>query len=397
MMTWMFPLLKPKKLAEVTEQILHEVPDAPLDLITERIENTADFEFLLEMIRKTPPEGVIELAQNLTVAEVDTLSFRFCEVPRDLRRNTIAIIQERWKPRYAEIAWRQFQYHFRDQDVARFVVMGLEKTEVPGFGDNEAAHMIRLISSGEPAEQIAGLLASREQPFRTSLDKLRITENSPLGVELLKNYLLKASSKTYLELEDQEFIQYALGLMNAEYQPDYLKAVNRYLSTVPQSNYQEYVMLHIYRSLGHPDDSFSRVHGLDPENLERFRRWLNFRIMSEFFEAAGYSDRFQFWKQFADDLHKVRCITVKDYNVAFLVFRDIAVVEFAQVGNAAYVYPRDYYESQLEHYATEKETVTNKSQLKDPYNSLTRIIHHGNWQSRWYYTIAWLLKGGARR
>ena len=98
-------------------------------------------------------------------------------------------------------------------------------------------------------------------------------------------------------------------------------------------------MLHIYRSLGHPDDSFSRVHGLDPENLERFRRWLNFRIMSEVFEAAGYSDRFQFWKQFADDLHKVRCITVKDYNVA-LVFRDIAVVEFAQVGNAAYVYPR---------------------------------------------------------
>ena len=69
------------------------------------------------------------------------------------------------------------------------------------------------------------------------------------------------------------------------------------------------------------------------------------------------------------------------------------VVEFARHGNAAYIYSREYYEREFRDYALKKVAVQNESYLKHP-SYIERIIHGGNWQYRWGYTLDKFMRSG---
>lgn len=389
-------MLFPQKLSEVTKQILSEIPDIPLSIPAERTKGV-DFEGLVQCIRETAADQVVEMARKLSLAEVDTLSFRFSEIPCDVlaKRRVSTVLLTRWKPRYARTAWEQFQQNFEDQELIRMVRVGLRKRQIYGLDNAIGARLFDLLHSTDPVVEITQVLEKSGYPFDDGLDGLRISSDTLLGVELLRQYMLMAGPKTYLHAEDPEFIEHAFDLLHAEFLSDYLAVVDTYLTLIEENQFQDHVMQHIYRSLGHPDDENSRWAGIQQENRERFMRWLNLSIIGEFFAEAGDNERFQFWRQFSDVLREARCIRVRDSSVAFLVFDTVFVVEFARKGNAAYVYSRERYEGQFKQYATKKVVVKNESQLKD-WNHLRRIPHTGNWQRNRQYDIERLVRGGIR-
>ncbi len=388
MMVWRFPNVKPVKLKEVAELILNEIPERPLSLREKRAKGV-DFEKLLRRIQETPAEKMHELTADLLVPEVDTLCYRFWEIPQNTPAKTraLSILTARHKSRYTQEAWNQFQTHYKDQELVQLAALGLKKGPVRGLSETLRAHLAGFLHQENPLDLLTMYLSHKKQPWENILKELQITGGSPLERELLRGYMLTADPGQYSAVNTLAFMLETFSFMEGEHPKDYLQMIERYLLLMNEEKYNTNLMDHMLRSLGDPREPVSRWDSVSKESRARFLWWLNFRIMSDFFAEAGDNERFTFWRQFSHLLDEARCIKIRDSGVAFLVFENVFVVEFARVGNAAYVYPRQYYEEKFKPYAAGQEPVRHESLLKDDTN-LFRILHGGAWQYRYYPRVA---------
>ncbi len=394
MIFWTFPELKPKKLEMVTTGILKEIPKNAVAWPKARLKHV-DFPGLLERIRGTPDHQIDVLAKDLTVAEVDALCYKFREIKAatSTKQKAMSIIKNRWKRRYAQIAWEQYLNYCNDKELTLLAIFGLEGGQVRGLDEKVALLMAEILKTEKPIEQMASNLSGIKTSLEKALKQIRISENTLFAKQLLRKYMLVTEPKHYMKENPLIFVLNAYKFLWAEHPSDYSAVVNKYLSCLDEMQHEDSLMQNIYECLGDPRETITRWDAIDLENRKCFLRWLNLRIMSDFFAEAGDNERFRFWEQFALELDEARSIKIKDNTVAFLVFEEVFVVEFAQVGNAAYVYPRNYYEARFKHFATGKQMVYNESRLKDSTN-LFRILHGGNWQSRYYNRVASCVRRG---
>lgn len=58
------------------------------------------------------------------------------------------------------------------------------------------------------------------------------------------------------------------------------------------------------------------------------------------------------------------------------------MVEFAQVGNAAYIYSNETFDLKFKQFAERRRELHNLSWLKDQNIALERILHGGYWQGK---------------
>ena len=113
--------------------------------------------------------------------------------------------------------------------------------------------------------------------------------------------------------------------------------------------------------------------GIPGEVRDEYRRWLMERELRDFFAQHGDSGgRFQFWKLFED--HWKEISSSHDHRVLMLDFGEIGVIEFADVGNAAYVYRKEDFDRMV------RRSTSSYSSLKDRELTIARIIHREGWQ-----------------
>jgi hypothetical protein len=118
---------------------------------------------------------------------------------------------------------------------------------------------------------------------------------------------------------------------------------------------------------------------------DEFRRWAQEQTLSEFFRTHGdTAGRFQFWRRFSSQWHDV--YAALDNRVMVMDFNEFGVIEFAQVGNAAYVYDAQSFSYILSCNPRSIAEFKNKSLVHE------RILHFEGWQYRADAVLLSLLK-----
>ena len=399
----------PRMLAEVRDKILEEIPEHPIRERVARRAQGVDFEALLVRLRSTTADSVHRVAEDMSLAEVDTLSYRFPEIaPQDLaKRRATTVLLSRWRRRYGQMAWRQFQRWLGDPELPRLIKTALEKQQLP-FSSSAMQRLLEAMSAEHPLSRLADLIQSAGGPFDTSIEELGITIGAPLYKELLGRYLITATADVYTRREKEDFVLNSWTMLAAESAESYPLVIDRYLTILSLDEFRAPMINNIFQRLGRPDrQGTERWQKVSEEAQQKYLKWLNLSEMRKFFESVGDNERFQFWALFGDVLSDVRPICIKDSKAAFLVFSGAVVVEFAKLGNAAYVYSRQRYDREFIDYATGRKQVPYESVLKDTSTSLMlsdanissgraallsrrpdfcfRIVHSGSWQDRVYW------------
>jgi hypothetical protein len=161
---------------------------------------------------------------------------------------------------------------------------------------------------------------------------------------------------------------------------------------VAPTGWSDELVHEIVKRLGDPRLAPDRWVGFSPAVIQSVIRWINTRKLAEFFlVAAGDRRRFEFWKQFVDELGPNSEGRVQA-GQGFFEFPGFGVIEFMEVGNAAYIYPLDAFER------FRREGVVPNSFLKDRSLSIDRIIHSppDYWPTRWTPVIRGLIDRGKR-
>jgi len=159
----------------------------------------------------------------------------------------------------------------------------------------------------------------------------------------------------------------------------------RYLTLLEA--WQEPIPRWIHDRFGLPDDPIASPgfwNPLPPYVRERFRRWaMEHRLAAFFQDAYDPNGRFAFWKSFLDSIQEVT--PGANGKVAIIDFGRFFVVEFAEVGNAAYVYP-NYLLDKMKSYLSQPYNTQAwflNYYLKDQKAALNRIIHREGWQMKY--------------
>jgi hypothetical protein len=108
-----------------------------------------------------------------------------------------------------------------------------------------------------------------------------------------------------------------------------------------------------------------------------YRNWLKSLELDTFFDAFPDNDRFAFWESYLPRITAVR--GDREYGRLFLDFGNFGVVEFAEVGNAAYVYPPEHFQYYLERNFRRRDR--DPGVVKNQQKAMFRLNHTSNWQS----------------
>lgn len=121
--------------------------------------------------------------------------------------------------------------------------------------------------------------------------------------------------------------------------------------------------------------SYTILKDLPSAEQSWFKRLLILLELREFFSYDGNSERWDFWARYADQAQEIYCQHAE--RRLFIDFDTLGVIEFGEVGNAAYIYNIEDFR-RLRRRAVL--TTMHHADLKDR-NRALRIIHSKNWQA----------------
>ncbi len=121
---------------------------------------------------------------------------------------------------------------------------------------------------------------------------------------------------------------------------------------------------------------------------DEYRRWANEETIRDFFESArDHYGRFEFWQGFIEHVEDARMALGQE--AMLMDFGSFGVAEFAEVGNAAYVYPHEFFpriwnrdSSAMAPGDLKERKATLRGRRGGP-NLDGRILHSGEWQLRY--------------
>lgn len=121
-----------------------------------------------------------------------------------------------------------------------------------------------------------------------------------------------------------------------------------------------------------------------------FCLWFNRNWLKASFRDSGQSDRYEFWLQFVEQMEPDRRSTEM---VKIFHFPGFTVVEFLEVGYAAYFYAREVFEGidRLHRWRRNPRLLQDEKKLLP---GVPRLLHQGFWHVPWGRRVKDLLKQG---
>ena len=123
----------------------------------------------------------------------------------------------------------------------------------------------------------------------------------------------------------------------------------------------------------------------------QLRKWLLKKRIEDFF---GNDERSDFWKSYVEQEYIINAESILSNQGFMLDFGKFGVVEFKEIGNAAYVYPKAVFH---EYWANAKRKY-HTSGFKDKEKTIKfsswdgRVLHFEGWQSKTRYRLQQLFR-----
>ena len=250
----------------------------------------------------------------------------------------------------------------------------------------------------------AGLLKDyRETNFNENLDVYLngnfLNEKDGMHQESWRSLLLDGKAVDIKKQEDNRILEEFTKITNA---PHLLGFGQNYLNRLGTlSEWSKTILEYIYSKFGAPRRQRSDEElegrfwmGVSEEAKREFQKWVILKEVESFFEGQ----RADFWRQYVEAGHVADVQQILDGAGFMLDFDHFGVVEFKDVGNAAYIYPKKVFREFWDgatfwcnvagHFKDRARTI--RIQRRPSWDG--RIIHSGWWQANTSEILAVLLK-----
>ncbi|GAB4247453.1 MAG: hypothetical protein Kow00109_23570 [Acidobacteriota bacterium] len=370
---------------------------------------------MLEEIEQSErADGLDELRERLRgldEAAIETAAFSFTS--RDLRRMLTLlclpeedpvvvakgkrILELRASPRIIRDGVKKLLAHFPVDPLEELLVAVLRRQpelEVPSEPLlQQAVHWLRFAGLCEGIVRAA---------LETGLEVLgpwfeaRGLAAYPNVIREVWKRLLRSAPQEFYQQHDPDELLDQVRSAPSELQITFAQRYLELLQT--RSAWNEKILLWILERFGGPEDieAMPRFWAEIREDVRReFRRWMIERQLADFFQDVyDPNGRFAFWKTFLDHIQNAKLS--KCGSVALIDFGHFFVIEFARVGNAAYVYSKDQLRRFQEAIADPRVSQPwyQNAYLKDRRVAKTRIKHYSGWQWKYRPIIEGLIAGG---
>ena len=364
------------KLHTATASRPRELAPHQISEIRARIERAASAE--------DPGRALQKLARSLIPLELVT-AVRAIGRWRKLRGAVAAIARERPLPAYVAALWKVWQEYPRSAQVTKLLVetgrgFGMETA----VGERYHQDAIEWFRESTPVDSMVHWTGQRDIGWR-ELDTIAespFRSGTPLVVFVFHRTLQIGSTPQLLRLATDD----VLGGWGELSGADHMDACANFLVRIGPDHWHDRgsILGEIRRNYGLPgaEGSLAVFWARVPqERRGDFREYFITQVLDRAFR--GDSDRHRFWM--AERREMLDACTGKAGKTewALIDFRGFSVVEFFEVGNAAYLYPAD--EPMVHHIRTRKRA-SFPSELKKiiryavPGYTDNRIIHGHDWQ-----------------
>ena len=364
------PYAEPRKLAELAQRLAAHA-SGPL-----AVDRSLDVRGLLA--RLTEQLGSVS---NNSDARALVASL----TPREQRAlvGLIPLFEDEAVAGFAALAVAQLQRRLFCAMAPQFLIRNYRrsfaKVAAVAFLDNppaDAPAQLRLLAAvrrrglrGVEAELVAALMREEVGWARVCADLGADPKASEVAAELAFA-LLCAGRAQHLAGQPEDDLRACFGLLARD---DWPAAVNGYFGALDKSRYAKVALDAVIRELGPPRTSGDpRWRLISAEVASRIHEEVIRRSLQEFFSGQENHERFGFWFGYA--LRMTRVHTRLEGAACLMDFGGFGVIEFRDVGNAAYFYPSDEFARLRDLRAH------SPSALKIPSRALARLTHARSWR-----------------
>ncbi|WP_428912058.1 EH signature domain-containing protein [Niallia sp. Krafla_26] len=367
----------PKELNEEVKSLAKKYKQA--DKISENL-TRVKLPKLLAEIRALADDRdeIIRFAKKLKKLDINILAteYPYEKENKSTTRKIIIILQER----YYRIVGRRFWIHFLLNPYDPYIINILnfaftnENENFLGLQPSIRDKYQKLFSqSSSLIVNMAIEIANEKRKIYESFADWKIKLESRLAFELWLTILeLFINEEWFINIQGTNLIEEKLENLPFE---TYKKIINNYLTHFDFTEYHSNLLRQVINRMGDPRDNLHRWNGISDETINKVKTWL---FKQELFNFLDY-DRFNYWEQYLRKVNDINMIT--DPPVAAMYFNNFVVLEFANIGNAAYFYEVDGFKKHIE---PRLKTFIPESYLKDRHADyfINKLNHAGHWHSR---------------
>ncbi len=376
---------RPRRLTDLLEELRRLFPTAEE---MEQEEHLEGFDPLRERLRSLDDAAVETAAVAFVVRDLRRMLMLLCLPEEDpvVRGKARRILELRASPAIVRDAIAKLLTHYPADVLEEMLVAVIQREPDLQIHDQPvlqaAANWLR---AGSLCLEICrAALATGPASLEQWFEAQQLSGYPNVTAEVWKHLLTSAPGEFYSRHDPIQLLQRVRGIQS-EVQ---IAFGQRYLTLLESRQaWNEQILRWILDRFGDPGTAEAMPRFWEAVSVEvrqEFRRWVIERQMADFFrDVYDPNGRFAFWKQFIDHIRDAKLS--RDGSAALLDFGRFFVVEFAEIGNAAYVYPTDCMQRLLEKLTDPKAVQIwyRNLYLKDRTIALDRILHTPNWQ--WKY------------
>lgn len=381
--------LKLRKIANEIQEKYKEEDQISLTLTKKKLPN------LLAQIRRlnNDESTIIAYANTLKQIDINVLSSEYPFEKEDIEtiEKIITIVLKRYNRLVGRRFWQHYQHLPFDSKIIN-VLKFCFKNDSQDF--LALKPYIRekyncLFVQPKPKKIIESMaieIGNQKQKVHDTFKEWKVEQNSLLSYEIWYFILVHFINKLwFIKKQGIEFIRQKLESLTLD---TYKEIIDKYLTGFNHADYHDELFTQVIRRLNDPRTNISRWNNISEQSIEKVKKRLIRDELYDFFEYD--SERFNYWKRYLDHVQDVDYIV--EPPIAAMYFKEFVVVEFANVGNAAYFYERNGFAENL---ANKLKYNVPESLLKDqnaPYY-IQKLNHAGHWPQRYDEYMHYYLQG----
>ncbi len=381
---------QPSKLIAVKDDIIKKFPTkTDIFKLKQRKAAEVDLEKLLAKIKETKLSNINFLADELKKYEIIALINNYNKIPKELLEKVNKIILYKSDNQLFDMLWNTYLEEHNNKDLISLINSLLLKRE--NYNVKEQVLKIIFDNKSPHISFIAYYNNSNYGLFDLFSLLDMVIENNFTQV-VAKMIFNNCDKNTFNNESNENLLKVFSGLkLNELY-----SVVENYLLTLENDEFDESIMYKIKDRLGDPREDFSTAwNEINNKARDKASSWLNYKRLKEFFDSIETDQeeaqkRFNYWEKHYNDMKKVEF--VEDKLQLFMIFNEFVVIEFGDLGNAAYFYEKNYFDQNLAKYMSKSNSVSNTllkktSEARDTNKKYVEKLDHrmgdrGYWQKR---------------
>jgi len=324
---------------------------------------------LVRIIENSDKDKVFDLIKDLKINEIKAILMHVNSNYKQLKPYNFGIILKyKFRRSLSDLVYNIFLNYFDNNTFIEEINDLLDK--VSNIYTNNNKDIINKIKESSVVDYLVG--KTKKKSFKTILIEHNIKNNTKLAENFFEGVIINGTYENIKQLNEKD-ITYYMENLNAE---NFIKITDNYIKKVKLNESNQLLPRLVFDRFDKPDSNNIFWKNISNNAKEVLKGFYNKLLIDKSF---GRDERSLFWREFSNYIKDL--VYNEENRILFMTFNKFTVIEFVDIGNAAYIYTNDIYSKYFKKYSKTKDSIYN-SILKDKEKSITKVNHKGSWQNK---------------